>query len=252
MPLPTFVTAPTQTSRWTVSDFYTHVRSNCMLASSNRVSDADLLGFLNEAQDEIAQETHWYRTSGSINSVDGTKEYNFPTGAFTIEEVWWNPLERKLISTTPRELEMMSYYAPDWRYASEGIPIYYYINANSAFGLHPTPDSSTASAIFVVYTALPPRATAGGDSLYHPAGHERTIEAYASWKASLRDASGEGGKRIEQYRAAWVEGLAKCKRQVEALAEEELTVMGEYGTPGGAWRLRPDWWDGSAIPPPTP
>ena len=250
MPPDTIVTAPVQRSRFQVSEFYTQVRSNTNLRSSNRVADSEILAWLNEAQDEIAQETHWYRTSTSISLTAGTKEYDLPSSpaCITVEEVWYNPTEKRLCPMTPDDLEALSFSAPRWRYASRGEPIYFYINVNSAIGLHPTPDTTTASALFVVYTGLPPRATGSSDYIYHPAGQERTVVAYACWKASLKDATGEGGKRMDQFRAAYVEGLNKCKRQVEALYEDDMTVFGEYGTPlGRSYTPRADWFDGSPI-----
>lgn len=251
MPSDTIITSPSQPSRFNVTTFTDQVRAGCALRSSNRVTDADILIWLNEAQDEIAQETHTYRTSTSINSVDGTKEYNLPTSCLSIEEVWWNPDERRLIPMTPGDLESLYMSSPNWRYASKGTPTYYYVQVNSALGLHPTPDASTSNAIFVVYTGLPPRATSGSDLLWHPPGHERTIAHYACWKASLKDAPGEGGKRGDQFRAAYVEGLNKIKRQVEALYEENMTVFGEYATPRGRRAFpRNDWEDGTPIPAP--
>lgn len=251
MPTDVLITAPTQTSRFTVSTFYDRVRGDTALRSSNRVTDADILAWLNEACDEIAQETHWYRTSTSINSVSGTKEYNLPTSCLSVEEVWWNPDSRKLIPMSPGDLEGLYFSSPNWRYAAIGTPTYYYVQVNSALGLHPTPDSSTASAIFVTFTGLPPRATSSSDSLYHPAGHERTVIAYACWKASLKDAVGEGSKREQQFRAHWVEGLAKCKRQVEALYEEQMTVYGEYASQKGRGWPKTDWENGTPIPAPS-
>ena len=206
--------------------------------------------WLNEAADEIAQETHWYRTSTSISIVAGTKEYDLPASpaCLTVEEVWYNPTQKRLYPMTPEDLEGLSFYAPSWRYSSRGEPVYFYINVNSAIGLHPTPDSSTASALFVVYTGLPPRATGSSDYIFAPAGSERAVVAYASWKASLKDATGEGGKRMDIFRAGWLEGLSKIKRQVEALFEDDMTVMGEYGTPlSRSYTPRSDWEDGSPI-----
>src|SRR5688572_16083806 len=152
MPTDVLITAPVQRSRYQISQFYTNVRARLQLTGSNRISDAQILTFLNEGQDELAQETHWYRSSSSINSVSGTKEYDIPTDVIGIEEVWWNPLERRLWPMTPETIDGLYLTASDWRYASNGTPSYYYVNMNSAIGLHPTPDESTASAIFVVYS----------------------------------------------------------------------------------------------------
>jgi hypothetical protein len=252
LPADTIITAPVQKSRFTIATFYDRVRGNCALRGSNRVTDADILEALNEACDEIAQETHWYRTSSSINATDGVKEYDLPAGILTVEEVWWNPLSRRLFPVSPPELEDLYGSTPNWRYASEGTPTHYYVQVNSALGVHPTPDATTANAIFVVWTGLPPRADSSDDFLFHPAGHERTVINYACWKASLKDATGEGAKRLDHFRAAYVEGLSKCKRQVEALFEEGMTVYGEYGTGrGGRGFPRTDWMDGSAIPAPS-
>jgi hypothetical protein len=248
MPTDILITAPVQKSRFTVTSFYDKVRGNCMLRSSNRVTDADILEWLCEAQDEIALATHWYRTSSSINVVAGTKEYDLPNYCLGIEEAWYNPDSRVLVPSTAEDLSNMSFYSPNWRYTPNATPIYYYVNANSAIGLHPTPDTSTTSALFLVYSSLPARPTTGADFLFHPPGGEKACIDYACWKASLKDATGEGGKREQQFRASWVERLNEIKRQVEGLYEENMTVLGEFGTPfSRRSRVRADWEDGGAI-----
>lgn len=226
------------------------MRGDCALRGSNRVTDTDILAWLNEAQDEIAMETHWYRTSKYITQTQGVKEYDLPVSprCITIEELWLDDVQRKLIQMSTEDIAGLSFYSPTWRYNSTGTPIYYYINVNSAFGVHPTPDTTTTNNFFIVYTALPARATLSTDYIYHPAGHEKTVIAYACWKASLKDAVGEGEKRMNIFRAAYVEGLSRCKKEVEGLGQEMMTVIGEYGTPPhGRWSPRPDWIDGSPI-----
>jgi hypothetical protein len=253
MPTDTVITAPVQKSQFTVTTFYDRVRGDCALRGSNRVTDVDILAWLNEAQDEIAIETHWYRTSKYLTQTINVKEYDLPVSprCITIEEIWIDDIQRQLIHMSTQDISGMSFYAPTWRYNSAGTPIYYYLQTNSAFGLHPTPDTTTSNNIFVVYTAIPARATASGDYLYHPAGHEKTIIAYACWKASLKDAIGEGEKRMNIFRAAYVEGIKKCKAEIEGLGQEAMTVVGEYGsTMNGRGLIRPDWYDGTPIPAP--
>lgn len=250
MPTDTLITAPVQKSRYTVTTFYDRVRGDCALRGSNRVTDTDILAWLNEAQDEIAIETHWYRTSKYITQTINVKEYDLPVSprCITIEELWLDDTQRKLVPVNINDIAGMSFYSPTWRYNSTGVPVYYYLMTNSAFGLHPTPDTTTSNNLFMVYTALPAAMTTGTDYVYHPAGHEKTVLAYACWKASLKDAVGEGEKRMNIFRAAYVEGLAKCKREIEGLGQEMMTVVGEYGTPpGGGYCPRPDWYDGSPI-----
>lgn len=229
MPTDTLITAPVQKSRYTVATFITNVRDALQLQSSNRVTDANIQNWLNEASDIIARETHWYRTSSYVSVVAATKEYDLPTGCMTVEEAWWDPTQKRLMPMTPADLEGLAFYSPNWRYTTDAVPIYYYVNVNSALGLHPTPNTTTSNALFLVYTALPPHNSATTDYMYHPVGCEVDLTHYACWKASIRDASGEGQKRMGEFEKLWMQGLMRVKRQVEALFEEDMTVIGEFG-----------------------
>lgn len=229
MPTDVLITAPAQKSRYTVATFITNVRDALQLQGSNRVTDANIQNWLNEAQDIIATETHWYRTSSYISTVAATKEYDLPSSCMTVEEAWWDPNQRRLMPMTPADLEGLAFYSPNWRYTTDATPIYYYVNVNSAIGLHPTPNANGTNALFLVYTALPPHASTTSDYQYIPVGGERALTHYACFKASIRDAVGEGQKRLASFQALWQQDLQAMKRQVEALYEEDMTVIGEFG-----------------------
>jgi len=248
MPTDVTITSPNQHSRYNVAQFKTNVRANMQLTGSNRVADSDIVTWLNEAQDEIAIETHWYRTSTYVSAVLGTKEYDLPQDLLGVEEVWWDPLQRRLIPMTPEDLEGLAFYSPDWRYAPQGIPIYYYINVNSALGMHPTPNANTSNAIFIVYSRLPAQVSGDTDFIYAPPNSERAVVNYACWRGSLKDATGEGQKRLQEFRAAWMEDLSKIKRQVEGQFEDDMCVIGEFGTMRSRrWGPRTDWENGAPI-----
>lgn len=218
------------------------------LSTTNRITNTDILAWCNQAQDLIALETHWYRTSSYIDAVAGTKEYDLPSDLLAVEEVWWDPLLRRLIPMTPEGLEGLAFYSPDWRYAPQGIPIYYYLQVNSSLGMHPTPVASTTAAIFLVYSKYPAQATLTTDYIYAPPGCEKAVQDYACWKACLKDIYGEGEKRVQLYKQAWEQELARIKKQVEATFTDDMCVIGEFGTMRTRrWGPRTDWENGSPI-----
>lgn len=252
MPTDVFLSAPNQKSRFNVSSFITQIRSKLQLTSSNRITDTDIINWLGEASDEIAIATHWYRTQSYLSVTAGTKEYDLPANCLMIEECWWDVLRRKLIPLTPPDLEGLAFYAPDWRFAADGIPVYYYVNSNSALGFHPTPNATTSNAAFIVYTSIPARPASTSDFVYHPPGCEMACIDYCCWQSDLKDLYGEGQKRAPIHEKAWLDGLERVKRQIEALYSDDLTIFGEYATPlTTRWRPRSDWENGQAIPAPS-
>src|SRR5262249_52014321 len=156
--------------------------------------------------------------------------------------------KRPLILMTPDDLTQLYDLQPNWVYATRGIPNYYYIRTASVFGLHPCPLANINSELFIVYRGLPPWAVNAGDKLYIPQGGDSALIAYACWRGSLKDATGEGKSRVDSFRALWDEQLAKCKRQVEALGDDDVTVYGEWGqTRSRRQAPRNDWEDGTPI-----
>ena len=204
------------------------VRGDLGLRDSSLLTDTDLTNWLNEAQDFIATETLWYRTSQALGTTISQKEYALPlptTGrCIKIEEISYDTFQ-----LVPITLEKLLRYDPYYRTNGNSRPQWYYLRGNSGFGLHPTPNVTDVDILNVVYVGKPPRVTGTQDFFYVPHGMERGLIIYGKMLASEKDAHGEGARRVQKYEGQWVQFLQEVKRQVSNVAERVAAVMGEDG-----------------------
>jgi len=221
----------TQRSTFTATNLYDRVRAEIGMRGSNLLVDADILVWANEAVRQCAAESHWYRTSTPATPTAGTAEYDLPTLCIAIEEVLWDGLPIGQVS-----LADFYNFDPYWRSTSQGTPYCYYLRGTTKYGLYPTPDVSTANIITLYYTALPAENAGTTNTFEIPTASQRAIEAYCLYRASMKDATGEGARRVEIYQKEWLSELERLKETVANMNEAEVFVLGIDS-------CRPSWRD---------
>jgi len=226
-------------SRFTQTQLLDYVRGDLGLRSSNLLTDTDIIQWAIRASDIISRETLFKKSSGLVNSTASTKEYDLPSGCLAIEEVLYStsgtagthlPLQPVAIS------DLMS-RDPYWRSEASGTPILYYVRGATSYGLHPTPGTSVTNGIQVIYAALATPAAAAGDTYEVPFGNGEAILSYCKYQASLKDISGEGRLRAEEYKRRWLSDLEELKQAVTDLDEAGACVVGADSSPYGRSRV---------------
>ena len=211
------------------------IRGDVGLRGTNLLTDADLIAWMNEGSDYLAEALRWYRTSTQIDATAGQKEYPFPAGLIALQEVHHNELPMALIQLG----DFQRNYAY-WRRQGDGTPLWYYVRGNSGFGLHPTPGTTIVNGLLLIYTGTPPHPVNGSDTYTIPASGERALLSYAKLLAAEKDSSGEGRARLEVYTRRWERDFMALQRAVESASEGEVTVLGSDDTPEGGAFSR--WW----------
>jgi len=214
-----------------LSDARDRVRGDLGLTDSSLLTNANLLAWLNEAQDELARHLRWYRTFDIMGTTSGTKEYALPEPVsgrcIQIEEVRYDNEQLEAIT-----FDALLRYDYNYQQAGTGTPDYYYLRGQSGFGLHVTPGTTDPDILTVVYVGIPPRISADDESFYCPHGGERAILIYAKMMASEKDIYGEGARRAQIYAAQWEQELVRLKRQTDQGAEREGVVLGAEAMDG--------------------
>ncbi len=212
-------------SESTLQDIMDRVRGDLGLRDSSFLTDTDLTNWANEAQDRIALETLWYRTSQVTGTTAGVKEYALPVPAtgrcISIEEIIYDT--EQLIPTTLDQLQRWDY---NYRTAGNGRPQWFYLRGNSGYGLHYTPDTTDVDILTVIYIAKPPRVTGTLDLFYVPHAAQDGLIIYCKMLASEKDAHGEGARRLATYQSQWSQFLERVKKQVGHVSERRITAMG--------------------------
>lgn len=232
-------------SRFTRDELSDLVKGELGLRSSNLVTSADLVSWGGEASDIIARSTKWYKATSLPDSVSGTQEYDLPTDCIAIEEVLWSASGTANTHDPLGSITLADLYAgdPAWREASSGTPMWYYVRGATSYGLYPKPDATVTDGIKVVYAALPPLPASGAGTYSVPYGNGQAIKSYCKWRASEKDSSGEGGRRVDWYHKQWVADLKALVDSIVELAEAEVTVI---GTDGG-YRRYGDWFSANDV-----
>lgn len=214
-----------QVTTFTKDGLVDRVLGDIGLRGSNLVTAADINRWADDVTRQVAQETHWYRKTGTVDSVASQAEYSLPTDAINLEWIAFNSLPLGLISYD--ELMVNEYY---WRQTGAGTPYAYYRRGATSYGLYPKPDTSTVGAIELTYTAVPAVPASGSTAYSFPTAHQQLIECYCRWRASIKDATGEGGKRVDIYQREYLSEMLRFKQMVSDLGEGEALVMGGMAT----------------------
>ena len=213
-------------SRGTLSELIDRVRGDLGLRDNAYVTDTDITFWLNEGQSEIAREAQWFRTATTAGTTSGTKEYELPGPSsgrcIAIEEIWLDGVQ-----LYPIALDTLALGQPDYLDQGNGTPYFYYLRGSTGFDLHPTPGSTALANLTLVYVGEPPHISAPGDTFYVPATGQAALIDYACLRASLKDAHGEGGKRVAHYERAWERRLKQICDQASSAGDRDLVVVGE-------------------------
>ncbi len=151
-----------------------YLRDNSSDTGRQRYSDAQLLGWLNDAQNEANSYGWVLRSSTTVTLVSGTTEYALPSDFMATWRVEYS--RRKLDQTSINELDATSL---GWKSAS-GVPQKYYLYVSTAtwIGFYPAPVSTSTGTVTIYYVSQPATLTATSETPflgwpqltpYHPA-----------------------------------------------------------------------------------
>lgn len=211
-------------SIWTLLELRDRVRGKLALRSTSFIGDDEATDWLNEAQVEIARIWKWFRQTILASTVAAQAEYNLPQPAaarcLSIEEMFYDDLEIQFLRP-----EQLSRYQGNWR-TETGRPWGWMVRGDHAYRLYPIPDASTANILSIIYSALPPEVTAPEDKFYIPHGWDTALMHYACWQGSIKDAHGEGSRRVDLFERLWLRDLTMIGEDVHDAAEPHVASFG--------------------------
>lgn len=235
---------PYPRARLTLNEMVTRVKRDLSLDGSNLLSVADIVEWLNEAQEIWARETRWFKYSLSLSTVADQSEYPFPDSAaaqvLSIEHVRLDDQDLVPLHTQRR----LDFAPSNWR-EQTGTPSHWFLRGMTVIVLWPAPDSASADGLSVYGTGLPPVVSEPEDQCYIPNSYDHALLAYAKWRASEKDAHGEGTRRLGRYEREWEDALRAGKLSVSEADEGAQVFLGSdalYGR-GPGWATIPPYTD---------
>jgi len=147
----------------TLSEIKTKIKNDLDLIDEQFITASELLGYINEAIDDVESEIHtiyedYFLTSANIALVSGTSDYALPSNIFAnkIRGVVYSngsriyPIRKMQSSTQFEEMALINQYV-------SGTEEYQYklVNSSAATGirmrLFPTPQETSSTAVTVWY-----------------------------------------------------------------------------------------------------
>lgn len=218
-------------STFTLDDLVDRVQGDLALRNSNIITSGDITRWANEAQRTLARDTRAFHLLIASGVTSGTSEYPIPEDVagrtICIEEV---SFDGDPLPCVP--IDFLYAENRNWRTATPGTPIYYYQNGFSVLGLYPAPDADDTDALSLVVTVIPPDVTEPDDQYYVIHGLEDAIVCFCCYRASLKDAYGEGKERIAVYRAEWQEWQRRAMEVAASINENEIVRIGQKAAYG--------------------
>jgi hypothetical protein len=229
--MPDVLTAqPTPRTRRTLSEARNDVARSLNVKGANWLTDADLTFMLNDGQDEVARISRWYRSSWQGGTTANTAQIDLPAPPLArflaVEEVYHD--DQPLLQI---RFELLQEYYRRFRTQTAADPRWWAANGNSALYLYPTPTLTEVDILKVYGQALPPYVSQDEDKLYVPHGLENAILDFARLQVSLKDAHGEGARRLPYFEGRWYQHwIPEIQRAVAGVNPEDVTALGEDAT----------------------
>lgn len=215
---------PTQQSRLTVAQLRDRVRGDIGARSNNFVTDADIDAWAQEASDTIATETKWYRLAEQSFPVTALQaEYDLPAELLALEAVRF---DLKII--WPISIENLPRQSRLWQQQS-GTPYLYYFRGSTKIGLYPKPATTSATLCKIDYAANAPLPALTTEKYNIPLGSDTLLIAYCCYRASIKDITAEGIRRVPIFKQEWDMGLRDLKGQFYDKNEGETLIGGSDG-----------------------
>lgn len=178
--------------------------------SGVQLEDTDLIGWINDAQDEIVKRNHVLKATGTAPSVIGQAAYSFASlNILQVESLHYDG--RKLRNVPFAEAERLI-IDPANATESADIPWLWY-EWNGVFTIFPTPTS--VKTITVYYTKVPTKVTSTMDVLSVPDKYYQYVISYVLQQAYEMDEDLQASQSKAQQ---FADGLA-------VLNEEEKTAQ---------------------------
>lgn len=213
---------PTVQTTFTLCELHDLVRGEIGMRGSNLITDSDLTSWAQRIVRQSAHETQWHVTTDTVDSAADTADYDVPTGAIALKAVYFDDFPLEEISFH----DLIERY-PYWRsQGSVARPWCWYRKGLTSYSLFPAPDATTADVIRLYTSSIPAMPASNSDTFDFPPQNEGLLIAYCCYRASMKDANGEGGKRVQQYEREYLAELERMKAAVADFGEAELFVLG--------------------------
>lgn len=186
----------------TPTELETAIRERYNALNDTFFSQSEIFNYIYHAQCILAVTCNAIQNKATATTTSGTREYAFPTNAMAIKRVEYNG--RKLTPISFKEDDALT--LSDSTTQDLGTPSFY-SQWDKTIYLRPTPDSSSATLTYYVYSM--PQAVTTVSTLDVPAEFHMSLSYFALYMMSLKD---QNESMALAYVKMWDAEVARCKQ----------------------------------------
>lgn len=148
-----------------------------------QITDADIIRWINDAQEEVANENQGLlETTGIADIVQGQQDYSVPTDMAMMRSLQYDGFHLEKMTFNEFNEYIDGFKKNNPTLFGNGIPDTYMI-WNNTITLFPIPDRSITSGLVIYYIKHPSQITTYNDSLTVPAQYHKAIVDYVLQQA---------------------------------------------------------------------
>ena len=163
----------------------------------------DIEAWLEEGQEQFADDTHCIQRTATITTVASQREYELPDDFLQSKSAWRGSSSPVQLDPLQGEEDVVGYLD------QSGTPVHYYVRGDY-LGLHPEPSDGTTT-IRIYYYAAPDAFVDDSSVSEIPKRYHRAVVSYACAIASQMD---EEDQRYLIFSAEYNRFKAKCKARM--------------------------------------
>jgi hypothetical protein len=204
-----------------VSDVVLRVRRTFGDESSIQLQDADIIRWINDAQEQIAVDNEGVmETTGVADIVNNQKIYTLPSDLSVLRSLSFNGFHLKPLNLNVFNQTVDGYQSPDNNNAT-GNPEFFTVWNNEVW-LYPVPDADLSQGLTIYYIAHPPTVSTLADGIAIPVQYHNAIVEYCLSQAYELDENFEGQDRKKQ---SYEQSLMKLNDRNKWLAQETYPTI---------------------------
>lgn len=162
-----------------------------------QITDADIIRWCNDAQQEIAIANDLLQVSATTTTTAGTQKYTIPSNLLILRSAKWQGVKLQGVSMEEADALTLSTSAS----SPTGVPTTFWQFARQIY-LWPIPSSSGTTDLTLYYTRIPNTLTATTDTPELPLQyHPRLVEYCIAQAAELDDNLQQYALKMQQFKA---------------------------------------------------
>ena len=198
-----------------VADILSRVKRQFGDESGAQITDEDIIRWVNDGQNEIAQMHDLLEATATAYTVDGKVDYDLPPNMVSLKSVYYD--DRKLENLSTQEFDE---WIRQWNDGSKGSgDSWVYTSWGNKVTLFPAP--SERKALRLVYSCFPAPVETSTDTLNIPTRYHNRLVEYVLQQAYELD---------ENFEAAAYKANQLSNSMSQVLGDEQWDEKAEYPT----------------------